>query len=86
MCDFSFPFTASADSLVQKVDKALSGVGGTLSGDANAGQFVLSTPVGKITGSYRTEGQTLLVHIEEKPFFLSCGQIEGQLKKVLEGA
>jgi len=86
MCDFTFPFTVSPDDLVRKVDKAISSIGGTFSGDTSAGEFALSTPVGKITGSYRTEGQTLQVHIGEKPFFVTCSQIEAQLKKALEGA
>jgi hypothetical protein len=86
MCDFTFPFTVSPENLIRKVDKAITGIGGTFSGDTNTGEFALSTPVGKISGSYRTEGQALQVHIGEKPFFVSCDQIEAQLKKALEGA
>ncbi|TDW96610.1 hypothetical protein [Dinghuibacter silviterrae] len=86
MCDFTFPMTTSPESLVEKMSKSISGIGGTLTGDAKAGQFQISTPVGKITGSYQLADQNLQIHIEEKPFFLSCGQIEGQLKKALEGA
>lgn len=86
MCDFTFPITTSPESLLDKMSKAISGIGGSFSGDARAGQFSLSTPVGKITGTYRIENQELLVHIEDKPFFVSCSQIEGQLRKSLEGA
>jgi hypothetical protein len=86
MCDFSFPITTTPESLVEKMSKSITGIGGKLTGDAKAGAFELSTPVGKITGSYQLVEQNLQIHIEEKPFFLSCGQIEGQLRKALESA
>lgn len=86
MCDFTFPIQTNPESLVGKMSKSITGFGGTFTGDASAGQFSLATPVGKITGSYALAGQSLQVHVEDKPFFLSCAQIEGQLKKALEGA
>jgi hypothetical protein len=86
MCDFTFPLNISAEDLVHKMSKAITGIGGTLSGDTNAGAFQLPTPVGKISGSYQIGGQGLVVHIEDKPFFVSCAQIEAQLRKSLEGA
>lgn len=86
MCDFTFPLTVSADSLVDKMSKAITGIGGTLSGDTSSGTFQLPTPVGKISGSYGIGDQGLQVHIEDKPFFVSCSQIEAQLRKSLEGA
>lgn len=86
MCDFTFPLTTTPEVLVDKMSKAISGIGGQLTGDAGAGQFQISTPVGKISGSYRVSGQELQVHIDEKPFFLTCAQIEGQLGKPLAGA
>ena len=86
MCDFTFPIQTSPDSLVEKMSKSITGIGGTFTGDTKTGQFSLSTPVGKITGSYALQDQSLQIHIEDKPFFLSCGQIEGQLKKALDAA
>lgn len=86
MCQFAIPFAGSASDLTQKAGNAITGAGGTFSGDENAGNFSLSTPVGKIAGSYTVEGNALQVKIEDKPFFVSCGQIEGQLKKSLGAA
>jgi hypothetical protein len=85
MCQFIIPFEGNATDLTGKARTAITGAGGDFQGDDNAGQFSISTPVGKITGSYTVggEGQALHVRIEDKPFFISCGQIEGQLKKSL---
>jgi hypothetical protein len=85
MCDFPIPFSGNPEVLVERASKAISSIGGTFTGDTSSGQFFLSTPIGKIIGSYVVEGQALNIHIEEKPFFLSCGQIEEQLKKALTG-
>jgi hypothetical protein len=85
MCQFTIPFDGSAADLTGKARTAITGAGGNFEGDENVGQFSISTPVGKITGSYTVgdDRQALHVHIEDKPFFISCGQIEGQLKKSL---
>jgi len=86
MCDFTIPFEGNAADLTGKARKAITGAGGNFEGDDNTGNFSISTPVGKITGTYAIggDGQALQVHIEDKPFFISCSQIEGQLKKSLE--
>jgi uncharacterized protein (DUF779 family) len=86
MCDFQIPFTDSAESLVDKANKAITGIGGTFTGDTSTGQFSLSTPVGKISGTYTVGDKVLHVAIDDKPFFIPCSQIESQLKKSLEGA
>lgn len=86
MCDFSIPFSGNPEVLIERANKAISGIGGNFTGDTAAGQFFISTPIGKISGSYTVEDQSLRIHIEEKPFFVSCGQIEDQLKKALTGA
>jgi hypothetical protein len=85
MCDFSIPFQTNPEALVERANKAITGMGGTFTGDTTAGTFHLSTPVGSISGSYTVTGQNLGMHIDEKPFFITCSQIEAQLKKALLG-
>jgi len=84
MCNFSISFNGSAEELVNKATKAVAGAGGNLTGDTSRGDFSLSTPVGKIQGSYTVTGNDFNIAIAEKPFFVSCGQIEAQLRKYLD--
>ena len=88
MCQFSIPFEGDAIELTGKARTAITGAGGQFEGDDRVGQFSISTPVGKIAGKYTVsdDRQSLHVQIDDKPFFISCGQIEGQLKKSLTGA
>lgn len=85
MCQFTISFEGSATDLTRKAKTAITGAGGNFEGDDGVGQFSIATPVGKIVGSYAVEAgsQALQVSISDKPFFISCGQIEGQLKKSL---
>jgi hypothetical protein len=85
MCQFTIPFEGNATELTGKARTAITGAGGNFEGDDNTGQFSIATPVGKISGSYTVSGdrQSLHVDIADKPFFITCGQIEGQLKKSL---
>ena len=82
MCQFAIPFTGSAIDLTDKAKTAITGAGGSFTGDETAGAFSISTPVGKIAGSYTVNDSALRVTIDDKPFFISCGQIENQLKNL----
>ncbi|MDJ0521204.1 MAG: hypothetical protein QNJ90_03940 [Planctomycetota bacterium] len=66
------------DGLVEAKEKA-SGVGITLDGDTDKGTFS-----GTAAGTYRREGDRLHFQITKKPFFISWGMIESQLRKVFD--
>ncbi len=80
-CNFSIDFTGSAEPLIAKASSAISGAGGHFTGDANGGNFHISTPIGKVSGSFSVVGQTIAFSITDKPFLLGCGRIEEELRK-----
>lgn len=58
--------------------------GGSFQGDAAAGNFGVSTPLGDIRGSYVIQDSVIHVTIATKPFLVSCGMIEKQLRGYFE--
>jgi hypothetical protein len=83
MCNFSIQFNSNADDLVSKAKNAITGAGGSLSGDAAEGSFKMQTFMGEITGSYTTADQTIYVQISKKPMLVPCREIENQLRKYI---
>lgn len=83
-CNFSIPFTGNPEGLISQANSAISGYGGSFTGDNTQGQFNISSPLGKISGSYTILGQAFNISIEDKPMFISCGRIEDELKKYIK--
>jgi hypothetical protein len=83
-CNFSIPFSTSPDALSAKAQQAITRAGGNFQGDSNAGNFDVSTPLGDIRGSYVIQGNSIMVTIASKPFLVSCGMIEKQLRGYFE--
>jgi hypothetical protein len=81
-CNFSIPFSGAAEDVFNKARTAVEKQGGTFSGDANSGTFSISV-FGTIVGSYRVEGQQMLIDIEDKPMMIPCAAIENALKSQL---
>lgn len=79
-CNFSIPFSTSADDLASMARTAITNAGGNFNGDSNGGNFDVSTPLGTIRGSYLIQGDTINVSITSKPFLVSCSLIEKQLQ------
>lgn len=77
-CKISVPLTASAADLFLKIKNAIEKNGGTLNGDQYAGSFNIKI-MGTIAGTYTTNEQTMDIIVENKPLFISCGQIESFL-------
>ena len=82
-CNFSINFTGSVEPLIAKASSAITGAGGSFTGDTGSGQFYISTPVGKVAGSFSVVGQAISFSISDKPFLLGCGRIEEELRKYL---
>lgn len=83
-CNFSIPFQISATEVAQKARNAIMEAGGNFQGDANAGNFEVSTPLGSIRGAYQIQNQVIHVAILSKPFLVGCGMIEKQLRSYFE--
>jgi hypothetical protein len=83
-CNFSIPFNSSPETLAAKAQQAIMGAGGSFQGDSTAGNFGVSTPLGDIRGSYTIQGSSIMITITNKPFLVSCGMIEKQLRGYFE--
>ena len=79
-CNFSIQFNATADEVAEKARKEITGAGGNFKGNASAGNFEVATPMGAIRGSYIIQPAVIHVTISSKPFFVTCGLIEKQLR------
>ncbi len=79
-CEFSIPFSISAEDVLAKAEKAVQGQGGNFNGDVSGGHFDVSVFGNKIIGNYSISAQTMTIKITDKPFLIPCGTIEGFLK------
>ena len=80
MCNFSFPFSGSAESVLDRARNAVQGQGGAFVGDQSSGTFQVSVFGSAIKGSYQINGQVLNIKIDSKPFIVPCSTIEGFLR------
>jgi hypothetical protein len=78
-CNFSIPFSGSAEDVFSKAKAAVEKQGGNFSGDAGSGHFSIHV-FGAITGSYTVSGNQLNIVIEDKPMMIPCSAIENVLK------
>jgi hypothetical protein len=83
-CEFLIPFSVAAIEVADKARRAIAGAGGNFQGNEEAGKFDVSTPLGTIRGSYVIQHPNIYVTISSKPFLVSCGMIEKQLRKYFE--
>ncbi len=79
-CNFSIPFSNTAETVLDKAKTTVEEQGGVFKGDSNAGEFSLSVFGNNIAGSYSVNGDQLEIVISDKPFFVPCNTIEGYLK------
>jgi len=82
-CNFTIPFSGSAEAVLSKAKKSVESQGGTFTGDTNSGSFQVSIFGNAIIGSYTVAGTDLNIIIDEKPFLVPCSAIEGFLKNQL---
>ncbi|HWI91885.1 MAG TPA: hypothetical protein VNT20_11465 [Flavisolibacter sp.] len=78
-CNFSIPFSGSAQDVFGKAKAAVEKQGGSFNGDASSGSFSINV-FGTITGRYTVSGSQLNIVIEDKPMMIPCGAIENVLK------
>ncbi len=83
MCQFAIAHTTTPAALFARAQKAIGGMGGVMTGSAEAGEFRLSVFGAAIVGSYATSDTAIEITITEKPFLVGCGVIQQQLEKAL---
>lgn len=81
-CNFSIPFTGSAEDIFIRAKAAVEKQGGSFSGDVSGGNFSISV-FGTINGTYSVSGQQLNIEIHDKPMMIPCAAIENALKSQL---
>jgi hypothetical protein len=84
-CNFSIPFSGSAEEVITRARAAVEKQGGNFSGDTNGGSFGLNV-FGAISGTFTISGQQLDISVEEKPIMIPCGAIENVLKSQIAQA
>lgn len=80
-CNITIDFSGDPEQLVRSAETAISGAGGSFTGDNSTGKFAINSPLGKVSGTYMVEGQSFNISITDKPFLVSCSRIEDELKK-----
>jgi hypothetical protein len=78
-CNFSIPFSGSAEEILNRAKVAVEKQGGSFSGDAGGGNFSINV-FGNISGRYTVSGNQLNIAIEDKPIMIPCAAIENALK------
>jgi hypothetical protein len=85
-CRFEFDFPGKAEALVETIRSHVFKAGGNMTGSEREGSFLLSTPVGTFSGTYEVSGQTIVLEVGDKPFFVPCSAIESRLAEYIRGA
>jgi hypothetical protein len=78
-CNFSIPFSGTAEDVYSKAKAAVEKQGGSFSGSSSGGSFSINV-FGTIKGSYTVSGQELQITIEDKPMMIPCNAIESALR------
>jgi hypothetical protein len=80
-CDpFDIPVPADLSAALAQVQRLLTAEGGSFSGDATAGRFSGTSPVGPIEGRYTIQGAAIRITITSKPMLAPCGAIEARIR------
>jgi len=80
-CEFTVSAEGDINDILARARSAIEQTHGTFDGDPTQGSFTGSTLVGKVAGTYQVQGSDIHVQIIEKPFMLSCSQIESALRE-----
>jgi hypothetical protein len=79
-CNFTIPFSGTAEDVFQKARSAVQNQNGNFNGDSTTGSFDVTVFGNTIAGSYSVSGNEMDIVINSKPFLLSCSMIESYLK------
>ena len=80
-CDpFEVPVPDDLNGVLARVQEHIARDGGKFAGDATAGHFAGSSPLGPIEGRYTVQGTTIRITITSKPMLAPCGMIEAKIR------
>jgi hypothetical protein len=85
-CNFSISYTQPIEQLIEKARKGIISQGGTFNGNTQSGSYSVPSPLGKITGTYEVQGNSIAFAITDKPFLVSCNRIKDELTKLINGS
>ena len=80
-CNYKIVFPSLAHEHIDTAREAIMKHGGTLDEKGDGGTFELHIGIGKIAGSYKITGEEVDFTITHKPFIISCGRIEKEIRK-----
>lgn len=79
---FTVALSDEISSVLSRVESAITGSGGTFSGDTAKGVFQGNSIMGPIKGEYcSVAGNEIRITIKDKPFIVPFSMIEGEIKK-----
>ena len=84
VCNFTIPFSGTAEDAVNKARSGIISQGGSFNGNMTSGTFSLRVLGSTIRGSYTISDQIKVI-IDTKPFLISCNRIENFMKENLSG-
>lgn len=82
-CNFTFEYTKPKTEMVSKLEAAILGQQGSFQGDETSGEFSFSALGFSFRGNYTVSGDQIAVQVTDKPFLVSCGKIESEIKKYM---
>ena len=82
-CKFTIEFRGSAEDLFRRAKLKIEERRGSLTREAEGGEFKIPTPVGPIQGRYEIEAQNIAFDIRRRPMMISCKMIEERLRAML---
>jgi hypothetical protein len=90
MATFRVPYPSEPERRQALIDTAVAKMGrhGTFEGTPDAGSFQAKTPIGELSGTYRSEPGSTEVEftILKKPFLVPLSMIESEARKFVQTA
>jgi hypothetical protein len=82
-CSFSLHFDATAAELFTASNASILAQGGTFVGTPQLGKASIPTDAGTVYFTYSTQGQNLRIEVTDKPWLVSCSDIQQQMAELV---
>jgi hypothetical protein len=82
-CEFTIDVDRDPADLIRRARAALVSIGGTMTGNEQAGEVAADSPFGRIEGHYSVAGNAVSFVITRKPVLVPCKMIESQIRGLL---
>jgi hypothetical protein len=80
MCEFIFNHSKDPQHLFERAKAAITGNGGNLTGTESSGSFSIEKFGMSVEGRYEIGATEVKLFVDNKPFFVSCQQIENMIQ------